>query len=124
MKPEPLQEIYPHPQRLPVLLACLIALTLGLVHSQSVVAATALGSAFTYQGRLLVSLAPPNTPYDFQFTLFDSSAGGIQIAAPITLVGVPVNNGLFTVQLDFGSAAFQGDNRFVSIGVRTNGSTG
>src|SRR6266436_5718142 len=72
---------------------------------------TPLGSAFTYQGRLLVSLAPANTPHDLQFTLVDQSSGGIQIAGPITLDNVPTSNGLFTVQLDFGAAAFNGDNR-------------
>jgi hypothetical protein len=87
-------------------------------------AATALGNAFTYQGRLLVSLAPPNTPYDFQFTLFDSASGGVQVAGPITLDNVAVSNGLFTVSLDFGSAAFDGNNRYLAIGVRDGASTG
>src|SRR5258706_11322369 len=85
---------------------------------------TPLGSGFTYQGRLLVSLAPANTPHDLQFTLFDQSSGGIQIAGPITLDNVPTSNGLFTVQLDFGAAAFNGDNRFLAIGVRAGTNTG
>jgi len=87
-------------------------------------AATPLGSAFTYQGRLTDSGSPPTAQYDLQFTLFDQSSGGIQIAGPITLDNVQVTNGLFTVQLDFGAGAFNGDNRFLAIGVRPGASTG
>ena len=32
-----------------------------------------------------------------------------------------VSNGLFTVTLDFGSVPFDGSNRWLDIGVRTNG---
>jgi hypothetical protein len=107
-----------------VLAATIFAMALDLTRQQAFSAASPLGSAFTYQGRLLVSLAPPNVPHDFQFTLFDQSSGGIQIAGPITLDNVPVSNGLFTVTLDFGAAAFEGDRRFLAIGVRAGASTG
>ena len=87
-------------------------------------AATPLGSAFTYQGHLLDSGVAPTASYDLQFTLFDQASAGIQIAGPITLDNVSVTDGIFTVQLDFGSAAFNGDNRFISIGIRPGASTG
>jgi hypothetical protein len=108
-----------------VFFGVILAMVLPVTRRQMVKAAgTALGSAFTYQGRLLVSLAPANSPHDLQFTLFDQSSGGIQIAGPITLDNVPTSNGLFTVQLDFGAAAFNGDNRFLAIGVRAGTNTG
>src|SRR5436190_16979498 len=87
-----------------VCLAVISPFALGVLQPRDARAVgTPLSHAFTYQGRLLVSLAPANTPHDFQFTLFDQSSGGIQIAGPITLDNVPTSNGLFTVHLDFGS---------------------
>src|SRR5262245_41536625 len=87
-------------------------------------AAAPLGNGFTYQGQLLLNDTPVDTPQDLQFTLFDSQAGGIQIAGPITLPQTPVSNGLFTVVMDFGAAAFNGDQRFLRIGARPGGTTG
>jgi hypothetical protein len=107
-----------------VLASLIFTMASGLTRQQAFGAPAPLTAGFTYQGRLLVSLAPPNAPHDFQFTLFDQSSGGIQIAGPITLDNVPVSNGLFTVTLDFGAAAFQGDRRFLAIGVRDGASTG
>jgi hypothetical protein len=108
--------------------AVLLALITGFVSPHRVtaetLAATPLGSAFTYQGLLLTSNAPTSSLQDFQFTLFDQSSGGIQIAGPITFDNVAVSNGVFSVQLDFGIAAFNGDNRFIAIGVRPGPSTG
>jgi len=37
---------------------------------------------------------------------------------------VPVTNGLFTVQIDFGVGVFTGSSNWLQVGVRTNGSTG
>jgi hypothetical protein len=93
-----------------------------MIHQENAQAATALGTAFTYQGRLLVSLAPPNTPHDFQFALFDSAAGGVQVAGPVTNANVAVSNGVFTTKIDFGEAAYNGDKRFLQIAVRPAGS--
>jgi hypothetical protein len=86
--------------------------------------ATPLGSAFTYQGRLTDNGGLPTGNYDMQFTLFDQAASGSQIAGPVTIGDVPVSGGLFTVQIDFGSAVFDGDNRFLAIGIRPGSSTG
>ena len=88
------------------------------------VAATPLGTAFTYQGRLVQSGTPANGNFDLQFTLYDAVSGGVVAGGPITQANVAVQNGLFTVQLDFGSAAFAGDSRFLQVGVRPGGTTG
>jgi hypothetical protein len=45
-----------------------------------------------------------NGTYDMQFKLFDGS--GNQIGSTITNPSVLVSNGVFTVQLDYGAAAF------------------
>ena len=99
------------------MLAALVV-TLLLIWDGKAGAATELGTGFTYQGRLLVSLAPPNTPHDFRFTLFDSAAGGVQVAGPVTNANVSVSNGLFTTQIDFGAGAYNGDERFLQVAVR------
>src|SRR5207249_8208067 len=39
-------------------------------------ATAAVGSAFTYQGRLLENGAPANGPYDLQFAIFGTETGG------------------------------------------------
>lgn len=69
--------------------------------------------------------APAGGSYDFTFKLFDASAGGAQIGADIVLKDVPVTNGIFTVTLDFGEAAFAGGGRrFLEIAVRAGAGTG
>jgi hypothetical protein len=78
------------------------------------------GTAFTYQGQLTIAGSPANGSYDLTFALFDSLSGGSQQGSTITSTGIAVNNGLLTVTLDFGNQ-FPGTNRWLEIGVRTNG---
>ncbi len=66
------------------------------------VAATAQGTAITYQGQLKNSGAPVNGTTNFTFKLFDALAAGTQQGSTLTQNGVSVTNGLFTTQLDFG----------------------
>ena len=65
---------------------------------------------------------PASGSYDLKFTLFGGSSGGSAVAGPVTNAPVGVSNGLFTVMLDFGNGVFTGANRWLEIGVRTNGS--
>jgi hypothetical protein len=83
----------------------------------------AQGTAFTYQGSLKNGGSPATGLYDLTFTLFDTNSAGNVIAGPLTNSATPVTNGLFTVTLDFGSAPFNGNARWLEIGVRTNGGT-
>jgi hypothetical protein len=78
-------------------------------------------SGFTYQGSLNDGPNPANRQYDLVFTLYDALSGGNQISTPITLTNQTVTNGLFTVTLDFGSGAFQGDARWLQIATRQSG---
>ena len=81
-------------------------------------AASPLGSAFTYQGQLKRDGNPVDgVACDFQFTLWDAESGGMQKGSDAK-PGVEVNDGLFTVSLDFGSAAFNGDERWLEISVQ------
>ena len=80
----------------------------------------AQGTAFTYQGRLNSGGSPAGGSYDLTFTLFNASSGPGQVGTVVTNTGTVVSNGLFTVTIDFG-ANFPGADRWLEIGVRTNG---
>lgn len=75
-------------------------------------------TAFTYQGRLTDASATANGTYDFQFALYDALTGGTQQGTSQTVSGVPVSQGVFTVKLDFGAAAFPGADRYLEIRVK------
>jgi hypothetical protein len=76
-------------------------------------------TAFTYQGKLTDSGVVQGT-YQMQFKLFDAVSNGNQTGATITNSSVAVSSGVFTVQLDFGAAAFNGTDRFLEIAVKRN----
>jgi hypothetical protein len=84
--------------------------------------ASAQGTAFTYQGRLTFNGSSANASLDLTFGLFDDPLVGNQIGSTITNLDLSVSNGLVTVVLDFGTSAFPGADRWLEIGVRTNGS--
>jgi photosystem II stability/assembly factor-like uncharacterized protein len=86
--------------------------------------AAPFGSAFTYQGQLQQSNIPVNGPCDLQFGLWDSATGGTQLGTNETFSAVSVSNGVFTVILDFGLAAFNGDARWLEIAVRAPAGSG
>ena len=83
--------------------------------------AAAQGTEFTYQGRLLSGDEPANGSHDFEFILWDAETGGNQIGTTVTLTSVNVQNGVFSVRIDFGNQ-FPGANRFLEIKVRQSGS--
>jgi len=80
-------------------------------------------TSFTYQGRFTDGGTTANGVYDMQFRLFDSGSVGTgnQLGSTVTNGAVAVINGVFTVQLNFGSAAFSGADRFLELGVRPAG---
>lgn len=82
---------------------------------------TAVGSGFTYQGQLKDGGNPANGQYDFQFRLYDASSGGTQVGSTLTALNQTAAGGLFTTQLDFGATAYQGQGRWLEIGVKTAG---
>jgi len=94
------------------------------VPAASPAAPAAIGTAFTYQGRLLDNGASANGQYDFQFMLYDAAANGAQIGSTVSSNDITVINGLFTVSLDFGVSAFNGNARYLDISVRPGASTG
>ncbi len=74
-------------------------------------------TTFTYQGSLSQSGLPANGNFSMEFSLFDDLSGGSEIGSTITVNPVPVSNGGFTVDLDFGASAFSGPARYLQITV-------
>lgn len=88
--------------------------------SRAAVSASALGTAFTYQGRLTQNGVPMSGSYDFEFRLFDAPASGNQVPNGTTVVALTrtVTYGVFTADLDFGALAFDGNARWLDIQAR------
>ena len=80
--------------------------------------AAPMGTAFNYQGRLIDANNPADGIYDFVFKIYDANVAGTQKGSTIDVNEVDVINGYFTVELDFGSSVFDGNDRWLEIGVR------
>lgn len=92
-------------------------LVLPALHAQ-----TPLGTAFTYQGQLKEAGIPAEGDYDFVFRLFDAESGPAQVGSDVAIDDWPVADGLFTVELDFGTGLFTGDARWLEVAVRPGAS--
>lgn len=99
-------------------LRSLLLMVLGF----SCLAATAIGTSFSYQGTLEDSGQPANGSYDLQFRV--TTSANAQVGAVLVSDDVAVWGGVFTVQLDFGSNIFTGSDRLLEIGVRPGASSG
>lgn len=85
--------------------------------------ATALAdipTAFTFQGRLSDDSGPSTGSYDFIFDLYAQFTGGVAVATT-SLPGVAVEDGFFTVYLDYGDGVFTGRTWVVETQVRPSG---
>ncbi len=88
-----------------------------------ILASPLVAQPFTYQGFLKDSGNPANGIYDFRFSLWTAPSGGIQVGPELEVNDVSVQNGLFTVQLDFG-AVWNGSDRYLEIVVRRDNAFG
>ncbi len=105
------------------MLALIVAVCLGAgerCYAQS------LGTSFAYQGKLNDGESPANGLYDFVFEVFDDPNifMGTPVGLPVSKDDVQVNEGHFTITLDFGFGVFDGDGRWLEIRVRQAGSVG
>ena len=98
-----------------------IALLLALISVMVVSADPLSTSTFTYQGQLSYQGALANGSFDFEFALYDAASGGAPIGGTNARPAVDVSEGLFTVELDFGAAVFDGNARWLEISVRPAG---
>ncbi|MCG8463633.1 MAG: right-handed parallel beta-helix repeat-containing protein [Xanthomonadales bacterium] len=98
------------------------ALCLWLCHNMAF--AQPADTVFTYQGRLETEatmgapLTPANGAFDFIFRLFSNESGSNSVGSPTQLNDITVNNGVFTVPLDFGSDILSGGPLWLGISVR------
>ncbi|MEO8427932.1 MAG: tail fiber domain-containing protein [Verrucomicrobiota bacterium] len=86
--------------------------------------ASALGTVFTYQGRLMDGTTLANGLYDLRAQLNNAVVGGNQVGNTVTLDEVVVTNGLFTVEIDFGANIFNGNSFWLELSVRPGVDTG
>jgi len=93
------------------MLTILVLASAIMVWTAEVSKAAPMGTAFTYQGRLIDKNRPADGLYDFQFKLYDSNdpCTGSQLGSPIDMNEVDVLDGHFTIELDFGSGIFDGN---------------
>ena len=96
----------------------IVLLLTASVHLAGTAGAAPVGMSFTYQGRLNDTGAVANGIYDLRFSLWDTASGGAQVGAAVTNAAASISNGLFSVVLDFGTNAFDGNARWLEIGVR------
>ena len=89
---------------------CVVACLAGL--AGSAVAQTAV----TYQGELRSAGVPASGAYDLRFRLYDDALAGNQVGVTLCADNVAVQNGRFTVSLDFG--AVYAAPRYLAIDVR------
>ena len=95
----------------------LIALIVIIASASAAPAQTPLGSGFTYQGQLKLAGEALNDTADIEFSLWGAGSGGNMIGSVVAVNKVAIVDGLFTVELDFGVDAFNGDNRWLEIAV-------
>jgi len=101
--------------RLKISILCLVGICLPL---QTFCNADPAGTAFTYQGHLTDNSIAVNALYNFKFQLYDDPNHSLnQIGSEVIKNDVTVAEGRFTVKLDFGSDAFNGDKRWLEIAV-------
>jgi hypothetical protein len=79
---------------------------------------------FTYQGQIRDGEALVSGNVDIRFSLWDSPDGGLMIGSALTKTSLPVSDGRFATELDFGTSAFSGDARWIQMEFRSPAGTG
>jgi hypothetical protein len=81
-------------------------------------------STFTYQGQLRNAGQLVNGNVDVRFTLWDSDVGGTQVGNANSFTNYPLTDGRFALGLNFGTGAFNGDQRWVQVEFRSPAGVG
>ena len=98
---------------------CIIA-GLAALRASIAFGVTPQGAAFTYQGQLKQGGELVNGNYHLRFQLWNALIGGAQVGLNFDVPALEITDGLFTVDLDFGSAMFDGSARWLQVHVITN----
>jgi hypothetical protein len=110
--------------RTPRALVVAALLTAGLHLSSTASAFAPLTSAFTYQGEIAWNGTASSATVDLRFRLFDDLAAGAQVGVTVEKLTTTLVDGRFTTDLDFGSSAFDGNERYLEIAVRSPAGVG
>lgn len=104
------------------LLASLSLLTLLMTGGAS---AQVIDNTFTYQGYLEFEGQPANGPYDFLVYLVDEEAlaTSANIVDSLAFDNHPLNQGVFSLELDFADGLFDGTDYWLDVRVRQSGTT-
>ena len=94
---------------------CLTIAVLILAASVLVQAQT---SIFSSQGRLVDTGIPASGTHQMKLALYDAGTGGTQISSTVENTAVAVSNGVFMVQLDYGTHGSPGAESYLEIRVR------
>lgn len=81
----------------------------------------ARASEFTYHGNLQDAGNPAEGSYDIELTLYSAVTGGSVIAGPLIMYAVPVHEGSFSTEADFGPLTKSFGQAFVGVKVRSAG---
>ena len=106
------------------ILAMVMLLMITTLAASHAPRAEALGSGFTYQGQLNSGGEPFTGSCDFTFGLWDSLSEGAQVGVSQAKEAIGVEQGLFTVLLDFGTGVFSGEARWLEIALRCPAGSG
>jgi hypothetical protein len=106
-----------------LLIGILIGVTVGFAAPDGAPPLTPVGTAFTYQGYITDTGNPANGSYNLAFKIYDDASAGAQVGSTVTKNAVPVSEGYFTVELDFGDW-FDGTALWLEIGVQGPGDPG
>lgn len=114
------------PRQAPFLLTALILLAAALLTTASALRAAPVSTEMTFQGSLLDAGVPADGTYDLAFQLWDgaTSGSGVPLGGQLSEDDVGVVDGVFTVYLDFGIAAFDAEARWIEVMVRDGASMG
>ncbi|MDZ7791904.1 MAG: hypothetical protein U5L08_15685 [Xanthomonadales bacterium] len=91
-----------------------------LIAASLPVSLAAQETAITYQGQLQDGGQPFTGSADLEFRLFDQEFDGNQVGTTQTRPGWPIEDGLFQVELDFGTGAFTESARYLEVRVEGN----
>jgi len=97
-------------------MASILIVILWLIPSNAL-CQTPLDTAFTYQGRLMDGTSPADGTYNMAFSIYSDAGGTVLLDSyPDTgTVPVEVEEGLFTVILEFDAVHFTGERRWLEI---------
>jgi hypothetical protein len=100
-----------------------VALT-ALVAAARFAGGTPLDQTFTYQGQLRNAGQLVSGPVDLRITLWDSDTAGSQVGSANSFNAMQLTDGRFACGLNFGTAAFDGSNRWIQVEFRNPAGSG